>query len=62
MKIALNLFKDQINIIEKYEKSPQYIPIKIYIRIKGNVILMILDTGAYISVVTKPLAIALGLH
>src|SRR6266542_3376725 len=60
--MALNLSKDQINITEEYEKSPQYTPIKVYIRIKGNAILAILDTEACMSVVTKPLAVALGLR
>ena len=62
LKIVLNLFKDQINITEEYEKPPQYIPIKVYTRIKGNAILAILDTGACMSVVTKPLAVALDLR
>ena len=60
--MALNLFKDQINITEEYEKLSQYTPIKVYIRIKGNVILAILDTGTCMSVVTKPLAVALELR
>ncbi len=62
LETVLNLFKDQINITEEYEKPPQYIPIKVYTRIKGNAILAILDTGACMSVVTKPLAVALGLR
>src|SRR6266540_7410079 len=62
LETALNLSKDQINITEEYEKPPQYTPIKIYTRIKGNAILAILDTGACMSVVTKPLAVALGLR
>ncbi len=62
LKMVLNLFKDQINITEEYEKPPQYIPIKVYIRIKGNAILAILDTGTCMSVVTKPLVVALGLR
>ena len=62
LETALNLSKDQINITEEYEKPPQYTLIKVYTRIKGNVILAILDTGAYMSVVTKPLAVALGLR
>src|SRR6266542_6855284 len=61
LKTALNISKDQINITEEYEKPLQYIPIKVYIRIKGNAILAILNTEACISVVTKLLAIALGL-
>jgi len=61
LETALNLFKDQVNITEEYERPPQYTPIKVYIRIKGNVILAILDTGTCMSVVTKPLAVALGL-
>ncbi len=47
--------------MEEYEKPPQYTPIKVYTRIKGNAILAILDMRAYISVVTKLLAVALGL-
>src|SRR6266540_833581 len=62
LKTALNLSQDQVNIIEEYEKPPQYIPIKVYTRIKENTILAILDTGACMSVVTKPLAVALGLR
>src|SRR6266498_512863 len=61
LKIALNLSKDQINIIEEYERPLQYTPIKVYTRIKGNVILAILDTEACMLVVTKPLAVALSL-
>jgi len=61
LKTALNLSKDQINITEEYERPPQYILIKVYTRIKGNAILAILDTGACMSVVTKPLVVALGL-
>ncbi len=60
--MTLNLSKDQINIIEKYEKVPQYTLIKVYTRIKGNAILTILDTRVYISVVTKLLVVALGLR
>jgi len=62
LEIALNLSKDQINIAEKYEKSSQYIPIKVYTRIKGNAILAILDTGTCMSVVIKSLVAALGLR
>ncbi len=62
LKMVLNLFKDQINIIKEYEKPPQYTLIKVYTRIKGNAILAILDTEACMSVVTKPLVIALGLR
>src|SRR6266540_2209820 len=62
LETALNLSKDQINITEEYEKPSQYILIKVYTRIKGNAILAILDTGACMSVVTKPLAVALGLR
>jgi len=57
----LNLFKDQINITEEYESPSQYTPIKVYTRIKGNVILVILDMKACMSVVTKLLAVVLGL-
>ena len=46
LETALNLSKDQINITEEYEKLSQYIPIKVYTRIKGNAILAILNTGA----------------
>ncbi len=59
--MALNLSKDQVNITEEYERPSQYILIKVYTRIKGNAILAILDTRACISVVTKLLAVALGL-
>ena len=62
LKTALNLFKDQINITKEYERPSQYTPIKVYTRIKGNAILAILDTGACMSVVTKLLAVALGLR
>src|SRR6266542_7152641 len=61
LKTVLNLSKDQINITEEYEKPSQYTLIKVYTRIKGNVILAILDTGVCMSVVTKLLAVALGL-
>ncbi len=60
--MMLNLSKDQINITEEYEKPPQYIPIKMYTRVKGNAILVIVDTGTYILVMTKPLAVALELR
>ncbi len=59
--MTLNLFKDQINITEEYERFLQYILIKVYIRIKGIAILVILKTEACMLVVTKPLAVALGL-
>ncbi len=36
--------------------------IKIYTRVKGNAILVILDTGACISVIIKLLVVALGLR
>ena len=62
LEIALNLSKNQINITEEYEKPSQYTSIKVYTRIRRNVILAILDTGACMSVVTKPLAVALGLR
>src|SRR6266498_3204044 len=61
LKTTLSLFQKQINITEEYEKPSQYTPIKVYTRIKGNAILAILDTEACILVVTKPLAVALGL-
>src|SRR6266498_240901 len=62
LETALNLSPDQVNITKEYEKSPQYTLIKVYTRIKENAILAILDMGACISVVTKPLAVALGLR
>src|SRR6266498_3216353 len=62
LKMALNLSKDQINITVEYEQPSQYTPIKVYTRIKENAILAILDTGACMLVVTKPLAVALGLR
>jgi len=46
--------------MEKIEGPSQYTSIKIYIRIRENAILTILDTGIYMSVVTKSLAVALG--
>ncbi len=61
LEIALNLSKDQINITEEYERPSQYILIKVYTRIKGNVILAILNMGACMSVIIKSLAIALSL-
>src|SRR6266498_5450248 len=61
LETALNLSKDQINITKEYEKPSQYTSIKIYTRIKGNAILAILDTGACMLVVIKPLAVTLGL-
>src|SRR6266498_2258560 len=61
LKTALNLSKNQINITEEYERTPQYTSIKVYIRIKENAILAILDIEACMSVVTKLLAVALGL-
>ncbi len=61
LETALNLSKDQINIMEEYEKPLQYTLIKVFIRIKRNAILAILDMGACMSVVIKPLAVALGL-
>src|SRR6266498_5490813 len=62
LEMTLNLSKDQINITEEYKKPSQYTLIKVYIRIKGNAILAILNTGACMSVVTKLLAVALGLR
>jgi len=52
LETALNLSKVQINIIEEYEKLPQYTLIKVYIRVKGNTILIILDMGVCMSVIT----------
>jgi len=62
LEMTLNLSKNQINIAEEYERFSQYTSIKIYTRIKKNVILAILDTRACMSVVTKSLAVALGLR
>jgi len=62
LEIALNLSKDQINIIEEYEQPLQYTSIKIYTKIKENAILVILDTRACMLVVTKPLTVALRLR
>src|SRR6266542_5261508 len=59
LETALNFFKNQVIIVKKYKNFFQYILIKIYIKIKDNVILAILNMKAYISVVTKLLAIAL---
>src|SRR6266540_2649944 len=61
LETALNLSKNQVNITEEYEKPSKYTPIKVYTMIKENAILAILDTGACMSVITKPLAVALGL-
>ena len=61
LEMTLNLSKDQINITEEYERPSQYILIKVYTRIKGNVILAILNMGACMSVIIKSLAIALSL-
>ncbi len=47
--------------MDKYETTTKYIPIKVYARIKGNAILTIVDTGACMLVITKPLTQALGL-
>ena len=47
--------------MEEYERTLQYIPIKVYTKIKRNAILAILDTRVCISVITKPLAVTLGL-
>ena len=58
--MTLNLSKNQINIIEEYERSLQCISIKVYTRIKKNAILAILDTGACMSVITKLLAAVLS--
>src|SRR6266542_3276395 len=62
LETALNLSPNQVNITEEYERPPQYIPIKVYTRIKGNANLAILDMEACMSVVTKPLAVTLGLR
>ena len=62
LKIALNLSSNQVNITEEYKRPPQYIPIKVYTRIKENAILAILNMGACMSVVIKPLAVALSLR
>ena len=47
--------------MDEYEAMTEYTPIKVYARIKENAILTIVDTGACMSVITKPLAQALGL-
>ena len=39
----------------------EYISIKVYVRIKGNAILIIIDIRTCMSVITKPLAQVLGL-
>ena len=46
--------------MKKY--TPQYTPIKVYIRVKGNAILTIVDMGVCISIMTKSLAVVLGLR
>ncbi len=58
----MNLFKNQVNITEEYEKPPYYMLIKMYTRVKNNAILAILDTRACMSIITKPLTVALGLR
>ncbi len=47
--------------MDEYEAMTEYTPIKVYAKIKENAILTIVDTGACMSVITKPLAQALGL-
>src|SRR6266540_1009670 len=48
--------------LDEYEKEIEHTPAKVYTRIKGNAILAIIDSGAGTSVITKPLAVALGLR
>src|SRR6266542_7156644 len=51
----------ELNNVDEYKTMTEYTPIKVYARIKENAILTIVDTGACMSVITKPLAQALGL-
>src|SRR6266542_4863989 len=48
--------------LDEYEKEIEYTSAKVYTRIKGNAILAIIDSGAGTSVITKLLAVALGLR
>jgi len=47
--------------VDEYEIIIEYIPIKIYIKIKDNVILIIMDIKAYMLVIIKPLVQVLEL-
>ena len=47
--------------MKEYETIIEYILIKVYIRIKKNAILIIVDIGICMLVIIKPLAQALGL-
>src|SRR6266498_4792610 len=47
--------------LDEYEREIEHISAKVYTQIKGNTILAIIDSGAGTSVITKPLAVALGL-
>jgi len=48
--------------LDEYEEEIEHTPVKVYTQIKGNAILAIIDSGAGTSVITKPLAVALGLR
>ncbi len=48
--------------LDEYEEEIEYTPAKVYTQIKGNAILAIIDLRADTSVITKPLAVALGLR
>ncbi len=48
--------------LDEYEKKIEHTPAKVYTRIKGNAILAIIDSGAGTLVITKLLAVALGLR
>ena len=50
----------KLNNLE-YENTIQYIPVKIYVRIRKNAILTIVDFRVYMSVITKLLVKVLGL-
>ena len=50
----------KLNNLE-YENTIQYIPVKIYARIRKNAILTIVDFRVYMSVITKLLVKVLGL-
>src|SRR6266498_5994823 len=47
--------------MDEYEAMTEYTPIKVYAKIKENAIFTIVDTEVCMSVITKPLAQALGL-
>ncbi len=54
----INLTKELSN--RKYEFLIHYILIKVYTKIKGNIILTILNIRIYIFIIIKLLVVALG--